>query len=128
MTYKSDEGKEALLIPEICVRHIAGPKTAYHWQGFIDFLTLDFNLNIAEVMKAIQDVLQYGVEKYGKKDSWQQVENAQQRYVSALYRHLVVVKTEGEDVMDDESGLYHLSHVLCNAMFLLWFEIIEDRL
>lgn len=64
--------------------------------------------------KSLARVLTYGAEKYGA-NSWQRVER--ERYVGALIRHLVAYIDEplGED---EESGLLHIEHVLCNAMFL----------
>ncbi len=64
-------------------------------------------------------VLMFGEKKYSR-DNCQKVDNAKNRYFSALMRHLVKyldgVKT------DDESGLPHLDHALCCLIFLKWFE------
>jgi hypothetical protein len=62
-------------------------------------------------------VLMYGAEKY-EDNSWQRVENGQERYLDALTRHLVEIQ-KGH-VTDSESGLSHMSHVACNALFLLY--------
>ena len=67
----------------------------------------------------------YGLEKYKSEGSWKEVENAQDRYWAAMQRHVDACFNDEE--LDPESGLPHLSHALCNIMFLLWFEIMEDR-
>jgi hypothetical protein len=66
---------------------------------------------IEEVIK----ILMYGAQKYSA-NSWQKLENGKERYYSALLRHLTAWQ-KGEK-NDPESGLPHLSHVLCNAVFL----------
>jgi len=65
---------------------------------------------IAELGK----VLTYGAGEYGD-NNWQQVET--KRYVAAILRHLMAWM-DGED-HDKKSKLHHMSHVLCNAAFLV---------
>jgi hypothetical protein len=65
-------------------------------------------------------VLTFGAQKYAD-DNWKIVENAEKRYHSALMRHLVAY-FNGETI-DPESGLSHLDHVICNLVFLKWFEM-----
>lgn len=67
---------------------------------------------VEEVVK----VLEFGAKKYAP-DGWRHVPNGESRYFSALIRHLVAWR-EGE-WLDPESGLPHLAHVVCNALFLL---------
>lgn len=64
-------------------------------------------------------VLTMGAAKYAP-NNWQLVENAEERYYAALLRHLSAWR-QGE-LVDPESGLSHLSHVMCNVVFLLWFD------
>ena len=66
----------------------------------------------------VVDVLTYGEAKYSA-DSRQKVDDGQNRYFSALLRHLIAYK-QGED-LDPESKKLHLAHVATNALFLLWF-------
>lgn len=61
-------------------------------------------------------VLEYGADRYGAQN-WQNVERGQCRYAEALQRHLIAW-WEGEDT-DEESGLPHIAHVACNALFLV---------
>ncbi len=71
------------------------------------------------IVKGIVNVLTFGAIKY-KANSWQTIDNAQERYFSALMRHLIAWR-DGEK-KDHESGLSHLDHVACNLMFLKHFE------
>ena len=68
--------------------------------------------------KIIQDIAatrQYGVKKYGAKESWKSVEI--ERYRDAMYRHWLAYLDDPEGY-DEESGLPHLYHVACNCAFL----------
>lgn len=74
------------------------------------------------VLEEIAKVLTFGALKY-KDNSWQKIKNAKQRYKGALLRHLTAID-KGEKI-DRESNLLHMSHVACNAIFLLYFEMKE---
>ncbi len=67
-------------------------------------------------------VLTFGAEKYSAW-SWPGVPDARRRYFAALIRH-AVAWLRGER-LDPESGLPHLAHLACNALFLLSFELGE---
>lgn len=67
-------------------------------------------------IESIGDVLGFGASKY-KENSWQGVEDGENRYLAALIRHLIAYQ-KGEE-LDKESGLPHLSHAATNAMFIL---------
>lgn len=79
-------------------------------------------LPINEVEEIVK-VLDFGKQKYSA-NAWKGVENAQERYLSASYRHLVEY-TKGNKI-DEESGLSHLSHLATNIIFLMWFENNKD--
>lgn len=72
----------------------------------------------------VADVLTFGAAKY-KAHSWKQVENGQERYNDAKVRHQLK-RAEGE-VFDSESGIEHLAHEACNALFLLELALIEKE-
>lgn len=91
---------------------------AKHDQGKLLFGC--FTKGLAPVIKGVVAVLTYGAMKY-KRDSWQKVPNARERYMDALDRHLNAVNM-GE-FRDQESGLPHIFHVICNAMFVAHFDI-----
>lgn len=80
---------------------------------------------LALPLRAVAAVLTYGALKY-KEDSWQHVPNGKARYESALDRHLNAWKA-GEKC-DEESGLPHIAHAACNALFLLWFDITDGSI
>lgn len=67
-----------------------------------------------EIEKLV-DILSFGAKKYGDWN-WINLENAEDRYFAALLRHLFAYRN-GEH-LDPESGRHHLSHVMCNAVFL----------
>ncbi len=66
---------------------------------------------IAEVLA----VLAHGREKYGELN-WRLVNNARTRYTAAALRHLLS-HMRGQ-LTDDETGLRHASHYICNLLFL----------
>ena len=70
-------------------------------------------------LKGMAEILTFGADKYGA-ESWKLVPNREERYLNALYRHLEAYRS-GEK-LDQETFKSHLSHVLCNAAFLLHFE------
>ncbi len=86
-------------------------------KGKTRFDLIDFG-----TMKGIADVLEYGLEKYGAKNSWKTIENPVERYTGAFHRHFIA--HNNGVLFDDESGLPHLSHAMCNLYFLSYFESI----
>jgi hypothetical protein len=81
---------------------------------------LRYDLIPPVALKALAEVLTHGAEKYGP-NNWQALDNFEARYTAALMRHLEAWRS-GEK-LDKDSGLPHLAHLLCNAVFLLWREI-----
>lgn len=75
-------------------------------------------------LKGLAEVLTFGAAKYTP-DNWKYVDNGKVRYLDALYRHLEAYRS-GE-VLDPESGLSHLKHILTNAAFLLYFEFEDEK-
>lgn len=73
---------------------------------------------LALPLRLVAAVLTYGAQKYAE-DSWQTVPDGERRYEDALDRHINAWKA-GED-FDEESGLLHLGHIACNALFLCWY-------
>lgn len=80
---------------------------------------LRLSLVPSEIIRAVARVREYGVNKYGEKESWREVEV--ERYRDALLRHILAYKDDPDGV-DEESGLPHLEHVACNVAFLLEME------
>ena len=71
-------------------------------------------------LEAVASILTFGAQKYAA-HSWQSVDNGDARYKAALLRHLTA-HAKGE-VNDPESGMPHLAHAACNAMFILELEL-----
>jgi hypothetical protein len=80
---------------------------------------LDVTLVPSEAVRAIARVMEFGLKKGYKRDSWKSVEAF--RYRKALYRHLLDF-VENPHHVDEESGLPTIEHILCNAAFLAWKE------
>ena len=65
-------------------------------------------------IEGLAEVLTFGLQKYSE-DSWRKVDP--KRYKAALLRHIIEYLKDNK--LDDESGLHHLKHALCNCAFLL---------
>ena len=85
---------------------------------------LRYSLIPPAALAALAKVLTFGAEKYAP-NSWQTVENGEERYLDALMRHIEAYRS-GESI-DPESGLSHLAHAACNVAFLLHFETERNR-
>lgn len=83
-----------------------------------------FSLLPKGVLIKVITVLEIGAKKY-QEDNWQHVAGAKTRYFDALHRH-VDAWWSGER-NDPETGQHHLAHAVCCAMFLMWFDLEEDR-
>jgi hypothetical protein len=86
---------------------------------------LQYDLIPFECMDELAKILTYGCQKYGKPSGWETVPDMKNRYFAALLRHLSRYR-QGE-LLDPESGHSHLSHALCNVVFLLWKELQEEN-
>lgn len=75
----------------------------------------------------VSKVLAFGARKY-KEHGWRTVDK-RSRYAAAVQRHLLAYQS-GED-LDPESGLPHLAHLACSALFLLESQVLglgeDDR-
>jgi hypothetical protein len=83
-----------------------------------------WDLVLLYVLEGFVRVLTFGAKKYAD-NNWMIVENAEQRYFSALMRHITAYQA-GETV-DKESNESHLSHALCCIYFLLYFELKRNN-
>jgi hypothetical protein len=79
----------------------------------------DWSLMLWEQLEEVQAVLDYGAKKY-KPYNWMLVDTPSTRYLSAMLRHMVAY-AKG-DRLDAESGLPHLAHAICCALFLMYFD------
>lgn len=76
-----------------------------------------FQLLDPTFIEGVGDVLTMGAIKYSP-NNWKLVDREQ--YERAMYHHMNEYFKGVKN--DDESGLSHLYHVACNAMFLDWFD------
>jgi len=84
---------------------------------------LRYDLIPPEIPEELAKILTFGANKYAE-NNWQKVEPFNERYYSALIRHLEAWR-KGERT-DKESGFHHLSHALTNISFLLWKDLQND--
>ena len=77
------------------------------------------------VIKAIAEIRQYGVDKYGDNDNWRRVEP--ERYKDAAFRHFLAYLDDPNGI-DEESSLPHLWHLACNIAFLCELDETADKL
>ena len=75
--------------------------------------------DFVDQLMVINAVLQYGVAKYGQRGGWKTVDP--DRYEAALARHRRA-DLRGE-FLDEESGLPHWAHRICNELFLAHFQM-----
>lgn len=73
-----------------------------------------------EAVEEVVKVMTFGANKYTP-DGWKTVEDAENRYFAAQMRHSVANRLEEET--DPESGLLHLAHEACNAIFRLQLKL-----
>lgn len=96
--------------PEQATRHNAGkPKLSY--------VHLDCFYEAAKV-------LEVGAEVYGK-NNWRLGQDRDQ-LLDSMMRH--IAKLQSGEETDSESGLHHIGHIQCNAMFLgLWLKNNKEK-
>lgn len=68
-------------------------------------------------------VLEFGAEKYGL-DNWKKGLEKKE-ILESMMRHLTALM-DGEE-NDKESGLHHIGHIMCNAMFYRYFDNKEKQ-
>lgn len=80
---------------------------------------LEWHLLPFDALKGVVQVLMFGKQKYGE-HNWEKGMGWLTVY-NSLIRHVIAWRN-GED-KDPESGEHHMSHVICNAVFLLWYSL-----
>lgn len=83
-------------------------------------MKLRYDLIPWECIEELAKIFTFGAKKYSD-NTWQNVEDFENRYWSALQRHLIAHR-RGE-LRDIETGEFHLSHALWNVVALLWKEL-----
>ena len=89
---------------------------------------LDYTKVPMSAITAIAETRAYAQQKYGEgADHWAELDNAKERYLAALWRHLIYyTERRGHLVYDEESGLPTMAHILCNAAFL--YELDKEEM
>ena len=72
-----------------------------------------------QILYDVAEVREYGINKYGEKESWREVEI--ERYRDATFRHFLAYLKNPQGI-DEESGLKHIKHLACNIAFLCELE------
>ena len=62
-------------------------------------------------------VIEFGAAKYAP-DNWRSVPDGHRRYLDAMLRHVTAYASGERD--DPETGLPHLAHAVCCALFTMW--------
>lgn len=76
-----------------------------------------------EALEKVVEVITKGAEKYGI-DNWKTVPN--EIFEGGMLRHFISWK-KGERY-DKEWNFTHLAHFTCNALFILWKEIMSIKI
>lgn len=82
------------------------------------------NLIPAIAIVELSKVLTFGAEKYGDNNWSKGIEHS--RLFAASLRHLYAYK--GGELLDPETGISHVSHALCNLVFLTWMRVYKPEL
>lgn len=81
-----------------------------------------------DAMGPVVDVLTWACKRTDPKPypehNWRKVDGAVDRYHDALMRHVTAWQMhhqglEGGSEVDEQSGIHHLAHAACNALFLV---------
>ncbi len=98
-----DSTRSAFVLPQTGLRHNDGKR---QW-SLVDF----------DAFEPMVEVLEFGAKKYAP-DNWKLGGDAlsYRRVTESMLRHIFAFM-RGEDI-DKESGISHIGHIQCNAMFL----------
>jgi hypothetical protein len=80
---------------------------------------LEWTLMNADAMAPMIQVLMYGCKKY-ERNNWMKASPKRLSLMDSLQRHALKI-IAGESI-DPESGLPHIGHLMCNAMFYSYWE------
>jgi predicted GNAT superfamily acetyltransferase len=75
-------------------------------------------------IRQVVEVLTFGAKKY-EPNNWQNVKDGINRYYGATLRHITDWR-EGEK-LDQESGIHHLAHAICNLIYIIWIEAAREK-
>lgn len=90
-----------------------------------DVSKTDWSLVPFEALEGMVRVLEFGAKKYSR-DNWRTGTGFKYtRVINSLMRHLFSYM-RGED-LDKESGLPHIAHIQCNALFLAYYALNKAK-
>ena len=81
--------------------------------------------DLMDVEEEMAKVLTEGAKKYAS-NSWQNVEDAKNRYYAALRRHVAAVR-KGQFRNKEDGDVSHFAQIAINAMFLYVLETKEGK-
>ena len=84
----------------------------------LDLGKLRWDLLPMELVEEVVKVLTFGANKYSD-NNWKKLDNGVERCYAAVQRHLVAWR-KGEN-LDEETGLRHLAHAMCELLFVMHF-------
>lgn len=113
------EKKSRLLGKEIMPNIILNPGMKF------DGEKVRFDLIPAEPEYQLARLYTYGAQKY-EDNSWQKVDNGQERYYAAMRRHINWWR-RGVDI-DEDFGMHHMVHAAWCSIAILWFLEQEGKL
>ena len=97
----------------------AAPNPALNAGRKDDSGKIRYSLVPPRALALVARVLTYGAERYGA-HNWERVENGRERYTDAVMRHVEAWRS-GEK-SDPDTGVHHLAHAVCCALFLVELE------
>lgn len=80
---------------------------------------LDWTLLPFDALKEAVKVMEFGLAKHNERDGWKKYDKHE--YIKAIERHWTDYLLESP--VDSESKLNHMAHIVCDALFVLWFDI-----
>ena len=83
---------------------------------------LRYDLIPPKALEGLAKVITFGANKY-EPENWKGVEV--ERYIAAIFRHLQAHRL-GE-LVDNETGLSHMYHIMCNAAFISELTQSDER-
>jgi hypothetical protein len=74
-------------------------------------------------LESVVKVLTNGSKKYAD-NNWKIVPESRRRYFAAMHRHLIEWERGNliDLVSEGGDGQFHLAHLVCDALFLMWFD------
>lgn len=79
-------------------------------------------IDFSRALERVMEIGTFGAQKYSR-GNWLLVEDAEQRYWDAMWRHLLAA---GRELNDPESGMDHLHHAAWNILAVIELQQRKD--